>query len=105
MAEQKATPYSYAQAVLRHSRTSPDHTLFPGHNYQALAKFLNQPYLPQTSGATYPQLPQPNHLLIVLHRYSQDQEHEVLLYNPTTTGLEQLDLETQAGCSSGKIFF
>ncbi|CEO60843.1 hypothetical protein PMG11_05348 [Penicillium brasilianum] len=104
MAEQKATPYSYAQAVLRHSRTTPDRTLFPGHNYQALAKFLNQPYLPQTTGAPYPQL-RPNQPLVVLHRFSQDQEHQVLLYNPTTTGLEQLDLETQAGSNSGKIVF
>jgi hypothetical protein len=104
MAE-KATPKSYAQAVLLHARATPELTLYPGHNYRALADFLYHPYTCESQLHSHSNLAKQNRILVTLHRFSRRRAHEVLQYDPTTAGLKDLDIQTQPPCECGKVLF
>ncbi|KAJ0413771.1 hypothetical protein BJY00DRAFT_296319 [Aspergillus carlsbadensis] len=102
----KATAHDYAQTVLLHSRTTPDLSLFPGHNYRTLANFLYHPYASPTKNGCLPLSPQSHRKpLVVLYKYTKDGVLHQLQYEPTPAGLESLDSGTGSACDAGKVLF
>lgn len=102
---EQATPKSYAQAVLLHARTTPELTLYPGHNYRTLADFLHHPYACRLQGHSQSNLAKQNKILVTLHRFSRHRAHEIFQYHPTTADLKALDIQTQPPCECGKVLF
>ncbi|KAL2843010.1 hypothetical protein BJX68DRAFT_270336 [Aspergillus pseudodeflectus] len=102
----RATAHDYAQTILLHSRTTPDLSLFPGHNYRTLANFLYQPYAAPTKNGSVALSPQTQHKpLVVLYKYTKDGVLHQLQYEPTPAGLENLDTDTAPACDAGKVLF
>ncbi|KAL2786268.1 hypothetical protein BJX66DRAFT_313114 [Aspergillus keveii] len=102
----KATAHDYAQTILLHSRTTPDLSLFPGHNYRTLANFLYQPYASPTKNGSIALSPQSQYKpLVVLYKYTKDGVLHQLQYEPTPTGLENVENDTESACDAGKVLF